>query len=147
MLRKDFMVDPYQIHESRALGADCILIIMAALNDDEAKELHDLSTDLGMDVLVEIHNREELDRAIALNPHMIGVNNRNLKTLEVSVQTSINLAAHMPANIHKVAESGLADHATLQTLQTHGYQSFLIGESLMREPDIAAALKNIRGTS
>jgi indole-3-glycerol phosphate synthase len=145
LLRKDFMLDEYQIYESRILGADCILLIMAALTDAEAATLHTLAINLGMDVLVETHEHQEITRALKLNPHMIGVNNRNLKTLDVTVQTSIDLSPHIPNTIHKIAESGLTDHATLQTLQTHGYNTFLIGESLMRQPDIAAALQSIRG--
>lgn len=144
LLRKDFMVDPYQIYESRALGADCILLIMAALNDDEYESLYALSTDLGMDVLVETHNKDELDRANRISPKMVGVNNRNLKTLNVDVQTSIDLAEHMPQNALTVAESGLKDHETLLALQQHGYNTFLIGESLMRQNDIATALKTMR---
>ena len=147
LLRKDFMIDPYQITESRALGADCILIIMAALSDSQAAELYDCATKLGMDVLVEIHSPQELERALAFKPRMIGVNNRNLKTLAVDVQTSIDIAPHIPSNTVAVAESGLRDFATLQTLQSHGYQSFLVGESLMREDHIGAALQVLRGTA
>lgn len=146
MLRKDFMIDPYQIYESRALGADCILIIMAALSDDQAASFHGLALELGMDALVEVHDAEELERAKRFNPDLIGVNNRNLKTLEVSVQTSQDLAPHFPPRAHKVAESGLSDASTLNALKTLGYTSFLIGESLMRQHDIGAALQNIRRT-
>ncbi len=144
ILRKDFMIDPYQITESRALGADCILIIMAALSDSQATELYDCATKLGMDTLVEIHDQQELERAIALKPQMIGVNNRNLKTLEVNTQTSIDLAQYFPKNTLAVAESGLKDFTTLDNLKTHGYQTFLVGESLMKEPDIGASLNNLR---
>lgn len=145
MLRKDFMVDPYQIYESRAMGADCILIIMAALDDALAQDLYALATDLGMDALIEIHNEAELHRALKFSPHMIGVNNRNLKTLDVDVQTSIDLSSQIPDSAVKVAESGLKDHATLCALQKHGYHSFLIGESMMRQNDIGAALQSLRG--
>ncbi len=145
MLRKDFMIDPYQITESRALGADCILIIMAALSDNQAAELFATATELGMDSLIEVHDKEELERAANLNPAMIGVNNRNLKTLEVSVQTSIDLAQYFPADTLAVAESGLGDFATLETLKTHSYSTFLVGESLMRQADIGAALRSLRG--
>jgi indole-3-glycerol phosphate synthase len=144
ILRKDFMIDPYQIYESRALGADCILLIMAALDDDLAAELHELASDLGMDVLVEIHDEEELERAKSLKPPMIGINNRNLKTLKVDVQTSFDLVQKMPPDAVKVAESGLTDFATLQRLGKAGFDCFLIGESLMREADIGAALRQIR---
>ncbi len=137
MLRKDFMVDPYQITESRALGADCILIIMAALSDSEAKELYETSESYGMDVLVEVHDEEELERSLALNPAMVGVNNRNLKTLNVDTQTSFDLLKQIPNNALKVAESGLSDADTINQLNDAGYGAFLIGESLMRHENIA----------
>lgn len=137
VLRKDFMIDPYQITESRALGADCILIIMAALSDAQASELYKAAESYGMDVLVEVHNEEELDRSLALNPAMIGVNNRNLKTLDVDVQTSFDLLNKIPDNTLKVAESGLSDAETINKLHDAGYKAFLIGESLMRHDDIA----------
>lgn len=144
LLRKDFMLDPYQIYESRALGADCILLIMAALTDEEARNLHDLAVSLGMDVLVEIHDAQELQRALRLKPAMIGVNNRDLKSLKVDTQTSIALAPLMPADVFKISESGISDLETIGKLKTHGYQGFLIGESLMRMDDIALGLKNFR---
>ena len=137
ILRKDFMVDPYQIIESRALGADCILIIMAALSDTLAKELYDTSESYGMDVLVEVHNEEELDRSLALNPKMIGVNNRNLKTLKVDTQTSFDLYSKIPTGTLKVAESGLSDAQTISNLHNGGYDAFLIGESLMAHKNIS----------
>jgi indole-3-glycerol phosphate synthase len=139
MLRKDFMVEPYQIYESRAMGADCILIIMAALDDSLAKELYDLSESLGMDALIEVHNEGELKRASRLNPKMIGVNNRNLKTLNVDIQTSFDLLKLIPSNVVKVAESGIADADTIQSLYSQGYKGFLVGESLMRQENIEAA--------
>jgi len=145
LIRKDFMIDPYQIHESRAMGADCILLIMAALDDSLVADLYTLATDLGMDVLVEIHDETEMQRALKLGPAMIGVNNRNLKTLEVDVQTSFYLREQMPANITKIAESGLADHHTISKLQNAGYAGFLVGESLMREDDIGNALDILLG--
>lgn len=143
-LRKDFMINPYQIYESRALGADCILLIMACLSDTQASEMHDLAKTLGMDVLVEIHDAKELERATRLKPEMIGINNRNLKTLEVDVQTSFDLAPAMPANCLRVSESGLSDPATIQKLSKAGFSAFLVGESLMRQPDIAAAVRSLR---
>lgn len=142
-LRKDFMIDPYQIYESRALGADCVLLIMAALDDSLAKELYDLALDLGMDVLVEIHDEPELQRALTLNPAMIGVNSRNLKTLEVDIQTAHDLAALIPDTILKVAESGITSHEDINALQNSGYRAFLIGESFMRQDDIEQAVRNI----
>ncbi len=147
LLRKDFMVDPYQIFESRALGADCILLIMAALRDDEAITLFDLSKSLGMDVLIEVHDQEELERAYALKPDLLGINNRNLNTLEVDVQTSFDLFKHMPQDTLKVTESGISDAQTIQKLQNHGFDAFLVGESLMSEADIGHALQTLRRTN
>lgn len=141
VLRKDFMVDPYQIIESRALGADCILLIMAALSDAQAKELYDLAKSLGMDVLTEIHNEDELERANALNPEMLGVNNRNLKTLDVTTQTSHDLYPKIIPGTLKIAESGLGDAETIDALYKTGYKAFLIGESLMRHENIAEKIK------
>lgn len=143
MLRKDFMVDPYQIMESRALGTDCILIIMAALDDAQVNEIYSLTNELGMDALFEIHDEEELERALKCSPKMLGVNNRNLKTLDVTHETGLRLATQIPDNILKVAESGLYSHNDLHKFDEAGYGAFLIGESLMREDDIAAAVQNI----
>jgi indole-3-glycerol phosphate synthase len=147
MLRKDFMIDPYQIYESRALGADCILIIMAALEDSLAAELYALSTELGMDALVEVHNMEELERAMKLTPAMVGVNNRNLKTLEVDLNVGMELAKALPDTVLKIGESGIYTHDDILALQKAGFEGFLIGESLMREPDIGLAVKKITGTN
>ncbi len=144
-LRKDFMLSPYQIYESRALGADCILLIMAALEDETAAELYGITKELGMDVLVEVHNGEELSRALALKPDMVGVNSRNLKTLEVDLQTAFDLLEEMPGDIIKVAESGIDSHETLMELQNAGFDAFLVGESLMRQRDIGQALRALRG--
>ncbi len=146
VLRKDFMIDPYQIYESRILGADCILLIMAALNDQLALELYQTARYLNMDVLVEVHNLEELERAARLSPMMIGINNRNLKTLDVDVNTSFDLLPHIPDTCVKIAESGIADHKTITGLHTCGYNGFLVGESLMRQDDIAAAMRDLLGT-
>ena len=142
LLRKDFMLEEYQVLEARALGADCILLIMAALKDDQAKKLYDLATSLSMDTLFEVHDEEELTRALALKPQMVGVNNRNLKTLDVDLGTGLNLAASIPNHILKVAESGI-DSETLQTFAAAGYNAFLVGESLMREDDIGKATRKI----
>jgi indole-3-glycerol phosphate synthase len=146
MLRKDFMVDEYQIYESRALGADCILIIMAALNDDEAALFYETASTLGMDSLFEVHDEDEMQRALALNPKMLGVNNRNLKTLEVNLETGLSLVKQIPDDILKVAESGIYTRANIETFQDAGYNSFLVGESLMRENDIAQAVKSLLDT-
>lgn len=145
LLRKDFMLEDYQVLEARALGADCILLIMAALTDEQAKKLYDLATQLSMDTLFEVHDEIELTRALALDPQMVGVNNRNLKTLDVDLGTGLNLAASIPDNILKVAESGIKDFETVETFQAAGFSAFLIGESLMRQTDIAEATRAILG--
>jgi len=141
VLRKDFMLDPYQVIEARAMGADCILIILAALTDDDATELEGLAFDWGMDVLVEVHNRAELDRALALKTRLVGINNRNLKTLKTDIATTEQLAAFVPPERLLVSESGLAAPADLARMQRAGVSCFLIGEALMRKPDVALATK------
>ncbi len=147
VIRKDFMLTPYQIFESRALGADCILLIMAALDDATAQTLYKTATDLGMDVLIEIHDEDELNRALKINPMMIGVNSRNLKTLEVNLQTAFDLVQKIPAHIIRVAESGISTNAELQSLFEAGFDAFLVGESLMREDDISGAVRKLLGKS
>lgn len=145
VLRKDFMLTPYQIAESRALGADCILIIMAALDDKDAKLLYNLAIDFGMDVLVEIHDEQELDRALELSPNMIGVNSRSLKTLDVSLDRAFDLLEKIPTGLIRVAESGIHTHDDLKSLHQAGFDAFLVGESLMREADIGQAVKKLLG--
>ncbi|WP_207458486.1 indole-3-glycerol phosphate synthase TrpC [Azospirillum sp. SYSU D00513] len=140
-LRKDFMVDPYQIAEARALGADCILIIMAALSDAQAAEIEAAAIEYGLDVLVEVHDRAELDRALALKTPLLGVNNRNLKTLAVDIATTEELARNVPANRMLVAESGLYGPADLARMAAVGARCFLVGESLMRQDDVTAATR------
>ncbi len=135
------MLDPYQIVESRALGADCILLIMAALSDAQAAELEQAAFDLDMDVLVEVHDGAELDRALKLQSPLLGVNNRNLKTLAVDIATTEQLAARVPASKMLVAESGLYTPDDLARMERAGARCFLIGESLMRQPDVAAATR------
>lgn len=142
LLRKDFMIDPYQVYEARTLSADCILLIMASLTDAMAKELYDLATTLSLDTLFEVHDEEELERALALSPKMVGVNNRNLKTLNVDLATGLNLGKIMPPDVLKVAESGI-DANTIPAFSAAGFNAYLIGESLMRQPDIAAATREI----
>ncbi|MBL4588576.1 MAG: indole-3-glycerol phosphate synthase TrpC [Alphaproteobacteria bacterium] len=137
VLRKDFMVDLYQIYESRYLGADCILIIMAAIDDALAKDMYTLATDLGMTALFEVHNKEELERALPLSPRIIGVNNRNLKTLDVSLETSYSLISSIPKGIIRISESGIKTAQDIKILSEKGFDGYLIGESLMNKDNEA----------
>ncbi|AWN35281.1 indole-3-glycerol phosphate synthase TrpC [Methylobacterium radiodurans] len=141
VLRKDFLFEPYQVYEARAWGADCILVIMACLEDEEAAALVETADDLGMDALVEVHDEAELARAIPLGAAMIGVNNRNLKTFEVSFETAIRLAPGIPQDRIAVAESGISTHADVLRLREHGLDTVLVGESLMRQANVTAATR------
>lgn len=145
LLRKDFTLDPYQVVEGRLLGADCILLIMAALDDPTARSLARLAGELGLEVLVEAHDAEELERALALGTRLVGINNRNLKTLQVDLSTTLELAGRVPEDRILVAESGLASHADLQRARAAGARAFLVGESLLREADVGAATRRLLG--
>lgn len=141
ILRKDFMFDPYQVFEARVIGADCILIIMAAVSDDQANELESVASDLSLDVLIEIHNESELERALKLKSSILGINNRNLNTFEVDLTTTEKLARLVPAGKIIISESGITNSADLERMTGCGAKGFLIGETLMRQNNIEKATK------
>jgi len=145
ILRKDFMLDPYQVAEARAMGADCILLIMAALSDAQAGEIEDAAVGYGMDMLIEVHDGAELDRALRLSGRLVGINNRNLKTLDVDLKTTEELAPRLPPGRIAVSESGLTSPEQLARMARAGARCFLVGESLMRERDVAAATRALLG--
>jgi len=146
-LRKDFMLDRYQVAESRALGADCVLIIMAAVDDVTAGTLCAYANAWGMDAIAEVHDSTELDRALALDCRLIGINNRDLKTFATSLETTEELAPRVPKDRTVIAESGIASPADLQRLAKAGVHAFLVGESLMRQADVAAATRALLGVT
>ena len=141
VLRKDFIIDAYQIHEARALGADCILLIVAALDDQKMHNLAQTTQDLGMDVLVEVHNKDELTRALTLETPLIGVNNRNLKNFETSLQTTLDLKAMIPDDRLIITESGIQSPEDIQLMLDNNVYSFLVGEAFMRAPSPGAKMR------
>ncbi|MCE3254989.1 MAG: trpC [Rickettsiaceae bacterium] len=143
ILRKDFMVDEYQIWEAKSIGASCILLIMAMLDQNRAIELEQAAMEIGLSVLIEIHDEEELKKALNLKSKLIGINNRNLKTFEISLDTTKNLAPQIPADRIIICESGIHTKADISEMQKIGVNSFLVGESLMRQDDVGKALKNL----
>lgn len=143
ILRKDFLYDPYQVVETRAIGADCILIIMATVSDHQAKELEETATHWGLDVLIEVHNIKELERALTLKSKFIGINNRNLKTFDVQLETTFELIKNIPKEYLIVSESGLKKKTDLDKLAKVKVRSFLIGESLIRKKNIKKAIQRI----
>lgn len=146
VLRKDFILDPWQVYESRLIGADCILLIMSILSDEKALELVDHAKGLDMDVLVEVHDEEELNRALALDTFLIGINNRNLKTLVTDINTTSQLAPLVPPDRIIISESGIKTHAEIEQLSAQGVTGFLVGESLLRQPDPGEAARKLLGT-
>ncbi len=143
VLRKDFMVDPYQVYEARAIGADCILLIAACLEDAQMTELEAIAHSLDMAVLVEVHDREELQRALKLKTPLLGINNRNLRTFDVTLETTIGMLADVPADRLLVTESGIATRADVQRLREAGVHAFLVGEAFMRAPEPGEALAEL----
>ncbi len=147
LLRKDFIVDSYQLHEAVLAGADAVLLIVAALPDSDLAALHDSARALGLDVLVEVHDREELRRALVIGADIVGINNRDLRDFSVDLERTASLMDHIPDGVAVVSESGISAAAQLLRLREHGVQAVLVGESLMRSPDPAAALRALRPTA
>lgn len=147
VLRKDFIVDPYQVFETRALGADCLLLIVAALTPDRLQALNTLALAVGLDVLIEVHDAEELELALALAPGLVGINNRDLKTFETRLATTHALRSSVPPDVLVVTESGIHDRTDIAAMHAAGVHAFLVGEAFMREPDPGAALAALFGSS
>jgi indole-3-glycerol phosphate synthase len=143
VLRKDFMIDPYQVISARAMGADCILLIVAALETQRMQELEACAMELSLDVLVEVHNAQELEQALTLNTNLIGINNRNLKTFEVSLDTTLDLLDQVPAGKRVITESGILSREDVQRMRKHAVDAFLVGEAFMRAEDPGAALAEL----
>lgn len=143
VLRKDFVIDEYQIYEARVLGADCILLIVAILSDEQLHSFHELALSLGLNVLVEVHDETELARALALSPDMLGINNRNLKTFEVSLETTTRLLKQVPKDTPVITESGVSDREAVLSMLAAGVYGFLVGEAFMREEDPGIALREL----
>lgn len=143
VIRKDFIIDPYQVYEARAIAADCILLIVSALNDQQLHDLYTVATDLGMEVLIEVHDRAELLRTLPLNAPLIGINNRNLRTFATSLTTTLDLLADVPSNTLLVTESGIHTQADVKLMRDHQVNAFLVGEAFMRAADPGAALANL----
>lgn len=143
ILRKDFMLDPYQVLEARAMGADCILLIVAALSDDLMKELHATAIEYDLDVLIEVHNAEELERGLALQPQLIGINNRNLRNFETSLNTTLDLLGSIPNNVTVVTESGIHTASDVRVMRDNNVHAFLVGEAFMRAPDPGQQLHSL----
>lgn len=143
VIRKDFIIDVYQVYEARAMGADCVLLIVAALEDEALKQLYQLATDLGMDVLVEVHDQQELDRAMQLGLLLVGINNRNLRTFETSLSTTLDLLNQIPDDCTVVTESGIHTRADVKLMRDHSINSFLVGEAFMRAEKPGEALRSL----
>lgn len=143
VLRKDFMIDPYQIVHSRAIGADCILLIVAALSPQQLREFETIATELGMDVLVEVHDRAELDIALELNTSLVGINNRNLRSFETSLQTTLDLLSAVPEGKRVITESGILSSDDVKLMRDNDVHAFLVGEAFMRAPEPGVALQDL----
>ncbi len=143
VIRKDFLIDPYQVYEARAINADCVLLIVAALEDPLMKDLNDLAIELGMDVLIETHDHYEMERALKLEPGLVGINNRDLRTFETDLQTTINMVKEVPDSCTLVTESGIHTKEDIALMRDNGVNSFLVGEAFMRAEDPGSKLKEL----